>query len=375
MISGILAGLFRRSHPGYLVFFVTSRCNCRCDMCFNRENVHKGPESGIDGKNGGSGELTTDQIEVIARSMKVLPQVLLSGGEPFMRRDIARIVESFYIHAGTRQVSIPTNATLTGHVSGEVAKMVAACKEAYININISLDGIGEDQDESRGLAGCYERLCETYVELDKIRERHNRLSINFLTTVKNSNAGKISEIVEHVKKTFKANYHFLSTVRGNVKEELKEYDTRRVEEELSDLYKNNRTAFELPVLNRFGPAVARMIWKILRETRKSRKRNFTCLAGKKMVVITPEGNLMPCEPLWLEPDVRRHEDVNHFMMARLEEHEFDVTEALKSRKAREIKRFIARKICSCEYGCAVYNSIIYCPNMYPEILMEMLKKK
>ena len=103
------------------------------------------------------------------------------------------------------------------------------------------------------------------------------------------------------------------------------------------------------------------------------KRCFRCLAGNKMVVITPEGNLVPCEPLWLEPEAHPGKDAGGFVMAHLKEYDYDVQKALGASKSKGIKKFISGKKCWCIYGCAIFNGLIYSPMMYPKLLVEMVR--
>jgi molybdenum cofactor biosynthesis enzyme MoaA len=156
----ILEGIVRRNHPSLLVFFVTSRCNARCAFCFNLANVvqpSKPPEIGL------------ADVTHIARSMYPLPQLLLSGGEPFLRGDLADLVAAFYSHSGTRQISIPTNGSLPNQIVAMVEQIVRRCPKAFVNINLSLDAIGEEHDKARQIPGCYDRLCETVDRLTAIQ--------------------------------------------------------------------------------------------------------------------------------------------------------------------------------------------------------------
>jgi hypothetical protein len=84
---------------------------------------------------------------------------------------------------------------------------------------------------------------------------------------------------------------------------------------------------------------------------------------------------MPCEPLWLEPEVRRGRSPEDFVMGDLREYRWDASLALRSAKALQVKEFIARKECCCAYGCAVYNSIIYSPCNYMSIWRHMLQRR
>jgi MoaA/NifB/PqqE/SkfB family radical SAM enzyme len=365
LLLQIIKGIFLFEHPSYLVYFVTSRCNCRCSMCFYREYVF------ADNK---PAELSPEEIIKVAKSMYPLPQLLLSGGEPFLRQDVADIVHMFYLHGGTRQISIPTNGVSTDHILRSIEMMLAECPEAFFNINLSLDGIGEDHDRSRGLKGCFSKLCETYEGLRALRDGHRRLSINVLSTIKSDNAGKVMEIIDYVKENFDVNYHLTRLVRGDVDAAERDFDMESVEAKLDAIYAKKGGISKVPVFNRFAPAVSRLLRRTLLRARRQQQRPFYCRAGSKMVVISPEGDLYPCEPLWLEPDVRREKEAAEFMMARLQDYDSDVVRALGSPKAMAVKRFISEKQCSCVYGCAVLNSIVYCPKMYPRLLRELLRR-
>ena len=73
--------------PPDLILFVTSRCNATCDFCLFHEQVHDRERK--------RAELTVEEIERIAAGYGGLTKLSLSGGEPFLRHDIARIVAAF----------------------------------------------------------------------------------------------------------------------------------------------------------------------------------------------------------------------------------------------------------------------------------------
>ncbi|GKT10737.1 radical SAM protein [Desulforhabdus sp. TSK] len=361
---GVLEGILRRDRPSYLVFFVTSRCNCHCSMCFNRENVEC---------NHPPAELSLAEVETVARSLKPLPQLLLSGGEPFLRRDVASLVTAFYRFSATRQVSIPTNGTLPGPIFRAVQDILDQCPDAYLNINLSLDGVADYHDASRGFPGCFERVCETYQLLDGLRQKNKRLTLNFLTVVKKQNAAHMSSFIRYVREHFRPNYHSIGFVRGNIDEDEKDFDRDALRAELDALYPEPYAVRDLPVFSRIGLAIAAVFKETLRACeRNNTRRRFHCLAGRKMVVLTSDGKLMPCEPLWLEPEVRKGRAEEDFMLGDLREFHFDAGLALRSPQALRVKEFIQRRECWCAYGCAVYNSILYSPCNYPRILRKIL---
>lgn len=363
LLTRLLKGIAMPRQPGYLVFFVTSRCNCSCSMCFNRRNVEsteKPPEIGL------------HQISRIAKTIGPLPQLLLSGGEPFIRDDIPELVNLFYRHAGTRQISIPTNGALTDTILRSVKQMLTICPDAYLNINLSIDGIGDDHDRYRGLPGCFNSICKTYTGLAELREQHTGMSINVNTIIRTDNAGSETEIIEYIRDKFNVNYHFVSLVRGDVTVDETEFDMDGIEKKLDEIYSRKGGINQMPLFNQFAPAMSRLLRKTMNDARTSSTRNFHCLAGRKIVVLTADGDLYPCEPLWLEPQVRQSDDMTRWRLAHLPEFGYDVKRALKTEHARKIFKYIDAEKCTCRYGCAMLNSIMYSPRMHGRYIQELL---
>jgi len=337
-------------------------------MCFNWKNISDGA--------GAKDELALEDVVKVAKSMRPLPQLLLSGGEPFIRKDVVEIVHAFYKHAVTRQVTIPTNGLLTGKVAEDTERMAGLCPEAHFNINVSLDGIGADHDISRGTPGCFEKLSETFHKLEAIRDGHANMAVNFTTILKKSNIGKAREIAGYVRDNFRADFHKIGFIRGDLREDItqeKDITLCEVEDVIDHVYPHYTEGKGNRLQMRVASGINRLVKKVAFESVEQKKRCFRCLAGKKMLVLTQDGKLMPCEPLWLEPAARLNRDLSEFVMADLHEYDFDVPRALGSPGARRVIDFIGEKKCYCQYGCAIYNSIIYSPSMYPRVVGEIVR--
>lgn len=125
--------LLTKSAPLYVQFYVTARCNLTCEQC----NVIYA--------NADQAEATTEDCARIAANLAAIGTgvVLLTGGEPFMRRDLPAIVRAF-----TREglhVRLQTNGLAT-------RAQLEACLEAGArDISISLDSLQpEVQDAVNG---------------------------------------------------------------------------------------------------------------------------------------------------------------------------------------------------------------------------------
>src|SRR5436305_6128730 len=101
--AGPLLDTFGRIHNN-LRISVTDRCNLRCTYCMPEEVVFLDKE-----------ELLT--FEEITRFVQVaaglgIDKIRLTGGEPLMRRELARLVEMVRGVLGIRDVGLTTNGIL-----------------------------------------------------------------------------------------------------------------------------------------------------------------------------------------------------------------------------------------------------------------------
>ena len=154
---GLAGTLFRANVlpprlPYRLLFFLTDRCNCRCQTC----SIWKQPPRP---------ELRLSEIEqVLGNASAYLRWLHLSGGEMFLRPDIEDV---FSLVASLRVLGIlqfVTNATIPERVI-RCAEIAAASSIPRIVVTLSLDGIGEDHDRRRGVPGLFEKLIRLYREL------------------------------------------------------------------------------------------------------------------------------------------------------------------------------------------------------------------
>ncbi len=77
----------------------------------------------------------------------------ISGGEPFLRKDIDWICHRFVDHNRAKFINIPTNALQTDVIRKSVEGILANPNKFRLNIAISLDGIGERDDRTEAFRG------------------------------------------------------------------------------------------------------------------------------------------------------------------------------------------------------------------------------
>jgi MoaA/NifB/PqqE/SkfB family radical SAM enzyme len=169
--------------PLNLTVSVTYRCNSRCLTC----NVY---EKEAD-------EFTAEEFDRTFRSLGRSPYwYTMSGGEPFLRKDLAAICESAYGHGRPGIINIPTNGLLTSWIPGAVEDIAGRCPGTQVIINLSLDGIEEEHDRIRGVPGSFTKAVETYRGLRSLGLPN--LTVGVHTVISVHNVGRIPEIYDYV---------------------------------------------------------------------------------------------------------------------------------------------------------------------------------
>jgi heme d1 biosynthesis radical SAM protein NirJ len=140
----------KRNPPGPVVIWnLIRRCNLRCKHCYSISTDVDFP-----------GELSTDEIFTVMDDLKRfrVPVLILSGGEPLLRRDIFDI--SRRAKAMGFYVGLSTNGTPIDDTN-----IAAIAEVGYDYVGVSLDGIGPTHDRFRRRDGAFDaslrgiRLC------------------------------------------------------------------------------------------------------------------------------------------------------------------------------------------------------------------------
>ncbi|MEM6673242.1 MAG: radical SAM protein [Planctomycetota bacterium] len=160
-IGGLRRGSSHR--PRTLTHTVSFLCNARCVMC----DSWRLPKQD---------ELTTDEIDRIYAQLPELDAVRLTGGEPFVRKDMADITRIAVDRLRPRFVHVTTNGFLTDRIVDYAEDRDTATP---LHVLVSVDGVEEKHDEVRGVPRSYERAMETVRQLVARREALNlRIAVN-----------------------------------------------------------------------------------------------------------------------------------------------------------------------------------------------------
>ena len=96
--------------------------------------------------------------------MEPFPNLLLSGGEPFLRKDLAEIINLFYKNNEISHLTIPTNGIDTSKIVNSTKDILDSCKNLNFLISITLDGFEEEHDKIKG-KNSFKNALGTYHQL------------------------------------------------------------------------------------------------------------------------------------------------------------------------------------------------------------------
>jgi MoaA/NifB/PqqE/SkfB family radical SAM enzyme len=351
-----LPAVIWKRRPIQLTFFVTRRCNARCPFCFYL--------NGADRTAAGDGEFSLDEVRETAPSLGRLLWLAFSGGEPYLRKDLAEISRTFYGRNRPAIMLYSTNGLLPERVAETTEEVLRDCRNSTVAVKVSLDGIGAEHDRIRATPGNFEKTLRTYRLLARLIDRHRNFELGINTVLLSGNQDRMDALIEFVRRLPNLRTHSISLVRGDPADpRCKEVDPAK--------YRQAATRLEEALTARTGAIYRfdggrlkaaqdmlqrRMIYRTLVEQR----RQIPCYAGRLNLVLTEGGEVYACEML---PSSLGH----------LRDHGYNVRRLLGSARAREVVETIRQGRCHCTHECYFITNILFNPRLYPALAREYLR--
>jgi MoaA/NifB/PqqE/SkfB family radical SAM enzyme len=336
--------------PSYLIFQITSRCNSRCLTCFNWQRLDD-PE-----KN----DLSLEEIGKISAGYGPLLQLTLGGGEPFLRGDIAEICRLFCRQNGVQHITIPTNGLRPQETRQLTEQILRDCDLNYLRILLSLDGIGPEHDRLRGVPGNYEKLRETYQGLVDLRKSHSNLGLEVGSVLSALNRNSIRNTIDTVAREFPGiDKHAVVLVRGDPRDETSKAVDAETYRGVMEYLRDRNAVRKTTLIARLFTAVFNLNTEAVCAHLERGQLPLECLAGDRLLVLTPEGTVYPCELL-------------DRPLGNVRDFDYRIKDILATPQAREALAFIRSKGCSCTHECAIHASLLLNWHQYPRILWRTL---
>ena len=114
----------------------------------------------------------TSVYEVLNKSsiMRTVRHIDLTGGEPFLKKNLKHFINKLYELPSVDLVSINTNGLLSNKIIYDVKWLLANLKKYQrFSLSISIDGIGGLHDSIRGVPGAFDKIDQTVTGLSDCR--------------------------------------------------------------------------------------------------------------------------------------------------------------------------------------------------------------
>ena len=333
--------LLKNGLPVNLIFFVTSRCNLLCKHCFYWEELNKK-------KN----ELTLEEIERISRSLPNLLSVSLTGGEPYLRKDLDRIASAFEQNSGVRNIQIPSNGLLVDQTISRAETLLERVSQARVSTGVSLDGLEEDHNRIRQNPKSFQRAIETLQALKQLKPHFPNLSVGIALTVSAANCDRLDPIFEYVTKELEPDAITITLARGNPLDpsltnvDLEAY--REFARKVVAFRRAHRLAGGLT--DRMVIAKEEEVYRLVSEAAEATGRISPCYAGELSTVLSETGEVYLCETL--DKSMGNVRDFNCDFS--------DLWQASQADAARKYQKDLG---CQCTYECAMSVNTLFNPGV------------
>jgi MoaA/NifB/PqqE/SkfB family radical SAM enzyme len=324
-----------------LFLFVTSRCNSLCRTCFYFDKLNS------------TDDLTVAQIARISETAPPFRKLWISGGEPFLRPELAEIVAMFASRNGIGNVNLPTNGLLPDKIFPIMDRMLELCPKLSIDLNFSIDGLPETHDRIRGVPQNFVRTVATMREAARRYRGVHRLRRNVLTVITRENHAEILQLAEQLRAE-EIDGQYFEVVRGAAPDPSLKVLTR---EQVADLHRQVMPLhrhYAKALFARLPPGVrglARLYY--LGNLRFHYDMHEQCLdgpeawpmpctAGETSLVIDHNGKMRACEMRGIVGD--------------LHDYDFDVRRALAGEAMRAEVAAIPGANCWCTHSCFIQES-------------------
>lgn len=305
-----------------LVFQITNKCNAVCRMCFLQHELNKPARL-----------LTLEEIRLFTASLRDVNNVVLGGGEPFLREDIDKICRCFINNRPDVCITIPTNGYDPRRIY-EKCKCILAYGSQNLIISLSLDGMEEYHDQNRGIEGLFKKVHQTYEELEKLcffYPEAFRVQVN--TCVTKKNVDQLERLSSFVHEFMPKGKWFIEPVRGS----FNQNETEGFSIEEWKLLKESlgKLLIRHPCSRR---NVLNTLFEYSLKALQNKRQPVPCRAGDEFISINYCGNISACEIL-------PHSGIN------IRQLDYNINHLLAYEEWERILNRIKCKECYCTHFC------------------------
>jgi MoaA/NifB/PqqE/SkfB family radical SAM enzyme len=319
------------STPPFLVLFINSICNMKCEHCFYWQQLNQ------------RDDLTFEELVRLSEELGRVETLNLSGGEPFLRKEFAPICRQFIRRNGVQEIYVPTNAYYTERTASAVRDVLQERSLRLLAVELSLDGMPEFHDTFRATRHAFARAMDTYEALARLQQQDSRLQIHANSCAIQLNMEEIKRLTTYLfDRCPQISHHNLAIIRGDRKNPTLQGPAL---EEYRALYAYMRRLWAPREAARLGAIVEPMLQWTKLKAAETQAQYVPCRAGVLSAVIHANGDVAVCEQRPPIGNLRRQ----------------TFTEIWQSHVAQQVRCSIRAKECYCTNEVFMWPSIVFQP--------------
>lgn len=255
--------------PTDAIIAVTYKCNSKCVMC----DIWKKP--------------VCEEIEpqLYNRLPSSLKFINISGGEPFLRKNLPDIIAILSETCNKPRIGISTNGLLTERIK-ENMETILSNGIKNVSVNVSIHGIGEFHNSVEGIKDAFNKAIKTLHILKEIGVK----DLGIAYTATNYNIDQLSKVIKLAKEldvqyTFCGVAHSSELMFKSNNEPI--VDLEELRDQLEKITKDHLRSFYPKDWFRAYIDSGNYYYA------KTGKRKIQCGAGADFFFMTPDGDIHP----------------------------------------------------------------------------------
>lgn len=314
--------------PLSLTLNLTNKCNLRCKTCKIWKEKNE--------------EMSSEEYKKIFKNIdKKIIWITLTGGEIFLRPDLVDIVLNIHKYLKPRFLNIPTNGMMTDVIVKNVEDILIHCKSMKLKINLSIDDVGERQNNIRGNKNSFNNVVNTLIKLKKIKNKN--LTVGIGTVLSKYNVDHYKEICDLINVLQSDSFVYeiaqerreFNNLGDNVSPDIEKYKIA------SDYFNKNIKIKSNFTINFFRKRYYALTIKTLIQ----KKQIIPCFAGIASGYITADGKIWQCP-------------IKGDTMGNLRDDAYDFKKIWQSEEANKIRKKIKDERCFCTLANVYYTNIL-----------------
>lgn len=284
----------------YFQWHITNKCNLRCSHCYQSSYSD-------------ASEPSLEELKSIAEKInhtlsvwKKEGRVAITGGEPFINKDLIKLLQYLDQQPSVNKISVLTNGTL---IKNYITPLKGLKKLHYIQL--SLEGGKEINDKIRG-EGVFDKVLESTALLNK-----NGIPVRWMVTLQKMNVNDVPLIIDLALENNVDTLLFERLIPEGEGESLK--DLVLTPEELFKVYDYilHRSDEEYAKGSPLKMLKYRTLW-ILTDPKRAdknvqmpfqREAGAACSIGMDSLCILPDATVLPCRRLPIPIGNLKHDSI------------------------------------------------------------------